>query len=258
MPHSHPATVTEDIATEQASMRGLLGSTGKEILEVAEGVECRCYEVVPSILPCSCQNQLMDELHAELGWQLVRDGLHSLTQSMSMDEAHFCACSCIWAQSLLSCGCDFSITPLMPQADPIYQPHTKPGAPLLTLKCWRALTLWTPPQQITLGKFGKEMILQMIMQFGQMAAASEPALSREAQLQVKPTLIFHAGVPPGMSHLHQPCHSPLLELSSYTALLYIPRAVPNTLTNMETGVFWPYRWPGQQPHLPADVASFLK
>ena len=78
---------------EQPSVWGLLDSTDEEILEVAEDVHHGWYQVVLSILPCRHQDQLMGDLHNELGWWLWRAGLCGTTSS-GRSQSRGRACSC--------------------------------------------------------------------------------------------------------------------------------------------------------------------
>ena len=78
-PNSHQTTVAKDMSPKQPSVLGLLGSTDEEILEVAKDVYCGWYQVALSILPHWFQDQLMGDLHNELGQWLWKAGLHDTT-----------------------------------------------------------------------------------------------------------------------------------------------------------------------------------
>ena len=58
-PLSHQTAMAKETALVCPSVRSLLGCTNDEILEVAEDVYQWWYQVVLSILPCQCQDQLM-------------------------------------------------------------------------------------------------------------------------------------------------------------------------------------------------------
>ena len=96
------STMAKETAPEHLSVRTLLGSTDKEILDVAEQVYRRKYEVVPSILPCRHQDQFMAQLHKELGQHLVRARIHGMTgtaRSLSRERRHSQAHSSSQARS---------------------------------------------------------------------------------------------------------------------------------------------------------------
>ena len=110
-PHSHQSTTAEEMAPIHLSMRGLLGSTNDEILEVAEEVYCGWYGVVLSILPCWHQDQFMAEHHEGLDQCLIRAGLcgamraaRFLSRGRRCSHAH--SSSQAWLPSLSTHGCE--------------------------------------------------------------------------------------------------------------------------------------------------------
>ena len=64
--HPHQATVAEDMAPLQPSLRVLLGFTSEGILEVAKDIYCDQYQLALSISTGWCQDLLMQDLHDEL------------------------------------------------------------------------------------------------------------------------------------------------------------------------------------------------
>ena len=69
-------------------------------LEVAKDVYHGWYQVVLSILPCQCQDQLMGDLHNELDQWLWRAGLYSTTSSgRSLSRGRTCSHAPQWVWS---------------------------------------------------------------------------------------------------------------------------------------------------------------
>ena len=62
--------MAKEMAPFHPLVRSLLGLAEEEILKLAEDISCGQYWVVPSILPWLYQDQLMEDLHRELGQQL--------------------------------------------------------------------------------------------------------------------------------------------------------------------------------------------
>ena len=75
MPHLTP--LAKDMAPKQPSVQALLGSRGKDILEVAEDIYHGLYQLAPSNFSHQYLDLLMQELHDDLDQRLVRAGLHS-------------------------------------------------------------------------------------------------------------------------------------------------------------------------------------
>ena len=73
--HSHQIATAKGMAPEHPLVRSLLGSMDDNILEIAEQVFWGQYEVALSSLLHRHQEQLMTELHDELGQCLTRAGL---------------------------------------------------------------------------------------------------------------------------------------------------------------------------------------
>ena len=93
----HPATMAGDMAPVQSSVWILLGSMNEDILRLAEDIYCGQYQLALSILTCQHYDLLMQDLHDELDWWLIRAGLHSTTQI-----AQWCGQSAMcsgWSQS---------------------------------------------------------------------------------------------------------------------------------------------------------------
>ena len=59
--------MVEEMALEHPFVRTLLGSTDQGILEVVEQMNRGQYEVALSVLPHRHQDQIMAELHEDLG-----------------------------------------------------------------------------------------------------------------------------------------------------------------------------------------------
>ena len=83
--------MAKEMAPVHPLVRSLLGSANEEILKLAKDVYCWWYQVPLSILPWQCQDQLMRDLHRELGQWIMRAGLCITTgsdQSLSRGTAH--------------------------------------------------------------------------------------------------------------------------------------------------------------------------
>ena len=91
--HSHQTATAEEMAPVHPTVRSLLGFTNGEILEVAKDVYSRWYQVAPSIPPFQCQDQLMGDLNREVGWQMMRAGLHDAAGGRACSQA------CSWSQA---------------------------------------------------------------------------------------------------------------------------------------------------------------
>ena len=75
------ATVVGDTAPVQSSVWILLGFTNEDILRVTKDIYHGQYQLALSILTHQCQDLLMQNLHSELNWRLVRAGLHGAMQT---------------------------------------------------------------------------------------------------------------------------------------------------------------------------------
>ena len=95
-PHSHQSKMAKKMAPVHPSVRSLLGSADEEMLKLAKDVYHGWYQVVPSVIPHQCQDQLMGDLHRESGQQMMRGGLcvnTGLDQSLSRGRVCSWACS---------------------------------------------------------------------------------------------------------------------------------------------------------------------
>ena len=99
-PHSHQSMMAKETAPFHPSVKSLLELTEDEILGTAEEVYHGWYEVLSSILPQWHQDELMVELHEELGQHLTRAGLQDImARSLSKGRRHSHAGSLSWAPS---------------------------------------------------------------------------------------------------------------------------------------------------------------
>ena len=100
----HLTTVVEDTAPKQMSVEALLGSRGKDILEVLEDSNHGQCQLAPSTFSHWHLDLLMQELYDNLDQRLVRAGLYSTTSSgrshyrvRAHSHAPQWACSSSWA-----------------------------------------------------------------------------------------------------------------------------------------------------------------
>ena len=99
-PKAQPSELAKEMAYAHPSVRMLLGSTDREILDLAEQVYQGEYGLAPSELPCLQWEECMMELRQELSQHMTRVGLREgLAPARPTSHSQRCSHCCLSSQT---------------------------------------------------------------------------------------------------------------------------------------------------------------